>query len=185
MNIESFLAGVAISAIGGIVAISTGFYLFKNELIKLLVKPTVESAPPAMLADTRKEERLQLLPLKLQAHERLVLFIERINPSNLFIRLHQQGISLAVLQTVVLNEIRSEFQHNVAQQLYVNPITWNVICKLKDDTLAMVNNAARALPEGAAGVELSRKVLQHMSEISDNPYDLTQGLIKKDIQQLL
>lgn len=183
MNIQSFLTGVAVSAAGGIVAISACFYLFKNELRSLL-KPDPQPLPPLPVVAEPKEERVQMLPLRLQAHERLILFIERINPANLFIRLHQQGISLPALQSVVLNEIRSEFQHNVAQQLYVDPTTWIVICKLKDDTLAMVSNAAKTLPEGAEGVDLSRKVLQHMAEISDNPYDLTQSLIKKEIQKL-
>lgn len=182
MNIEGFLTAVAVSATGGIIAISAGFYLFKNEIWKM-IKTLPVHMPPTVAAD-HKEERLQLLPLRLQAHERLILFIERINPANLFVRLHQQGISLAALQSVVLNEIRSEFQHNVAQQLYVDPGIWTVICKLKDDTLAMVSNAARSLPEGAEGVDLSKQVLRHMAEIPDNPYDLTQRLIKEDIQKL-
>ncbi|TKC02797.1 DUF7935 family protein [Pedobacter frigoris] len=182
MNIEGFLTAVAVSATGGIIAILAGFYLFKNE-IRGMLRPAPGQTPVAAAAD-HKEERLQMLPLRLQAHERLILFIERINPANLFVRLHQQGIPLPALQSLVLNEIRSEFQHNVAQQLYVSPTIWAVICKLKDDTLAMVSNAAKSLPEGAEGVDLSKKVLQHMAEISDNPYDLTQGLIKKDIQQL-
>lgn len=184
MNIQDFLTGVAVSATGGIIAISAGFYLFRNEIHKSLTpeQPTVIKSDVAPNAN--KEERLQLLPLRLQAHERLIVFIERINPANLFIRLHQQGISVADLQSVILNEIRLEYQHNVAQQLYVSETTWEVVRKLKDDTLGMVANGVRGLPEGAEGVDLSRKVLQHMATIADNPYDLTLNLIKKDIHKL-
>lgn len=182
MNIQDFLTGVAISATGGIIAIAAGYYIFKNDIQEYLRKGPAVAQPE--ISSAKRETSAQLLPLRLQAHERLIVFIERINPANLFIRLHQQGISVADLQSVLINEIRSEYQHNVAQQLYISTATWSVLRKLKDDTLAMVNNAVRTLPDGAEGIDLSRKILQHMADIQDNPYDLTLDLIKKDIHQL-
>ena len=134
--------------------------------------------------ELNKESRASLLPLRLQAHERLIIFVERINPANLLVRLHQQNIGLKELQNLVVNDVKSEFQHNIAQQLYVNSASWNVIRKLKDDTVAMINNAAQGFPESATGVDLSKKVLQHMASISENPYDLTIDHLKKDIQGL-
>ncbi len=134
--------------------------------------------------ELNKESRAALLPLRLQAHERLIIFIERINPSNLLIRLHQQGIGIKELQNLIINDVRSEFQHNIAQQLYVSTISWHVIRKLKDDTVAMINNAVQGLPDDASGVDLSKKVLQHMATIPENPYDLTIDHLKKDIQGL-
>ena len=134
--------------------------------------------------ELNKESRASLLPLRLQAHERLIIFVERINPANLLVRLHQQGIGLKELQNLVVNDVKSEFQHNIAQQLYVSSSSWNVIRKLKDDTVAMINNAAQGLPDLANGVDLSKKVLQHMASISENPYDLTIDHLKKDIEKL-
>lgn len=188
MNLQDFLTAVATSATGGVIAIAAGYYLLKTTIQQNFTRHTKELKPdllqPEHEKSNRKEMSAQLLPLRLQAHERLIVFIERINPANLFVRLHQQGIALADLQSILLNEIRAEYQHNVAQQLYVSSTTWNVVRGLKDDTLAMINHAAKALPPHAAGVELSRKVLQHMAENADNPYDLTLDLIKKDIHQL-
>ena len=115
----------------------------------------------------------------------MIIFIDRINPSNLLIRLHQQGIGADALQMLIISEIRTEYQHNIAQQLYIGPVTWNVIRKLKDDTIAMVNNAVKNLPEEqTTGVDLSKKILNHMSAIEENPYELTMELVKKDIQKL-
>jgi hypothetical protein len=125
-----------------------------------------------------------LMPLRLQAYERMIIFIERINPANLLVRLHQQGINLAVLQSLVLEEIKSEYQHNVAQQLYIDPVSWAIIRKLKDDTIAMVNNVVRNLPDDAAGVELSKQILQHLSSVAENPYELTLNQLKTDIQKM-
>ncbi|HKG05120.1 MAG TPA: hypothetical protein VKB19_01610 [Pedobacter sp.] len=175
MDINHLLTDIAKLAGGGLITVSGAYYL---------VKPDIRKYLKLRSAQLQKEDRPQLLVFRLQAHERLILFIERINPSNLFIRLHQKGLSVADLQSVLLSEIRSEYQHNVSQQLYVSPAVWGVVSKLKDDTLAMINNAVQNLPADAEGVDLSRKILQHMAVIPESPYDLTLEFIKKDIQQL-
>jgi hypothetical protein len=175
MNVERLLTEIAVLACGGIITTSVAYTLIKSDLKGYLGKTDPKNA------DIQKAT---LLPLRLQAYERLVVFIDRINPSNLFLRLHQPGITLSSLQSMLLNEVRSEYQHNIAQQLYVSPATWEVVSKLKDDTLAMVNNAVKSLPEDAMGVDLSRMVLQHMAGMEQNPYDLTLAMIRKDIHQL-
>lgn len=175
MNIQHLLTEITILACGGIITSAVAYTLIKND-----IRQYFKSARP----DERSQVKLQLLPLRLQAHERLVVFIERINPANLFLRLYQSGMSLAGFQSVILNEIRSEYQHNIAQQLYINSDTWDVVSKLKDDTLAMISNAVRSLPEDAQGADLSKKVLQYMANMEKNPYDLTLAIIKKDIHQL-
>lgn len=175
MNIPYFLTLVAVLAIGGSITVAFAWYLISNEVHKYFNLKSFEA---------RKEERIHLLPLRLQAYERMIVFIERINPANLLVRLHQQGISAKDLQAVILNEIRTEYQHNVTQQLYVNPAGWNVLRKLKEDTIAMLNNAVAGLPVDASGIDLSRKVLEHMATIAENPYDLSLELIQKDIHQL-
>ncbi len=132
----------------------------------------------------QKEARSALQPLKLQAYERLILFIERIHPPQLFLRLHEQGIGLHQFQSVLLQEIRAEYQHNVTQQLYVSDRAWKVVKKLTEDTIAMVNNVAQGLPEDSTGLALSQKILQHLATLENDPYQLTLDLIKNDIHQL-
>lgn len=175
MDLQKFLTDAAVLVIGGVATVSAGYYLIRDDIRNYF---------RLKFAVQKKEENPQLLSLRLQAHERLIVFIERINPSNLFIRLHQKGISVQELQATILNEIRAEYQHNVTQQLYISSATWNVVKQLKDDTIAMVNNGVESLPPDATGVDLSRKILQHMTAIENNPYDLTLDLIKNDIHLL-
>lgn len=175
MNIQQIVTDVAILFAGLFIAFMAVYYILKTDIQRFFNLKTIE---------INKEARTHLLPLRLQAHERLIIFTDRINPANLLVRLHQQGIGLSVLQAGVLNEVRSEYQHNITQQLYVDSITWNVVRKLKDDTIAMINNAVQGLPADANGIELSKAILQHMASIDENPYDLTIELIKKDIQKL-
>jgi hypothetical protein len=172
MYLPAFLYQVATIIVPGIIILSFAYYLFRREFDRYLgVKFNQQTGND------------QLMPLKLQAHERIIVFVERINPSNILIRLHQQGISVADLQSLVINEINSEYQHNITQQLYINDETWNVVRKLKEDTIAMIGNAAQGLPSDATGVDLSKKVLTHMATMQENPYDLTLILIKKGINK--
>ena len=175
MNLQNVISEIIVLAGSGIIIITVTYVLIKNDLISYIRRGKPKDPD---------HSKAQLLPLRLQAHERLVLFIERINPANLFLRLHHSGITLTDLHATVLNEIRSEYQHNITQQLYVSSSTWDVVSKLKDDTIAMVNSAVRSLPADAQGVDLSRKVLQHMASMDKNPYDLTLNVIKNDIHQL-
>jgi len=175
MNIQQILTDIVILFAGIFLALMAVYYILKNDIQRFFDLKNIE---------LNKESRAHLLPLRLQAHERLIIFTDRINPANLLVRLHQQGIGIGTLQAGILNEVRSEYQHNITQQLYVDSVTWNVVRKLKDDTIAMINNAVQGLPADANGIELSKAILQHMGSIDENPYDLTIELIKKDIQKL-
>ena len=176
MYLQAFIYQLAVIIIPAFLVLSFAHYLFRKEFDKYLDLKFQEPAPG---------DSDQLLALKLQAHERMIVFVERINPSNVLIRLHQQGIGVSDLQSLVINEINSEYQHNITQQLYISDATWNVIRRLKDDTIAMIGNAAKGLAADASGVDLSKRVLQHMAAMPENPYDLTLTLIKKGIHQEL
>lgn len=175
MDLSKFLLNSATLALGGSVVVIVAYYMIRNDIVSYLSTRKVAATT---------DDKGNLLQLRLQAHERMIIFVDRINPSNLLLRLHQQGIEVGALQVMAVNEIKTEFQHNIAQQLYLEAGTWNVIRKLKDDTVAMINNAVKNLAADASGVELSKKVLNHMSGIEENPYELTIGLIKQDIHKM-
>ena len=175
MNTKQILIDLLILSFGIFAALMAVYYVLKNEIKAIIDFRYLE---------LQKDSKAHLLPLRLQAHERLIIFVDRISPVNLLVRLHQQGIELATLQAGILNEIKTEYQHNITQQLYVDSVTWNVVRKLKEDTVAMINNTVKGLPENTNGLELSKAVLQHMATLKENPYDLTIELIKKDIHKL-
>lgn len=174
MNFQQVVPQALALAFGGSISVLVAYYLIKDDLHDYLESKKVKSV----------DDKSTLLSLRLQAHERMVLFIERINPVNVLVRIHQKGIEVGALQTLVVNEINAEYQHNITQQLYIDVKTWAVISKLKDDTVAMINNAVKNLPADASGIDLSKKVLQHMSQIEENPYDLTIVMLKQSIQKM-
>jgi len=175
MSVTSFILDILKFSI-------TGFIVFTASW--LVIKKFITETYGAKQTALQREVLQQTLPLKLQAYERIVIFLDRINPSNLLIRLHVSGISAKELQQIILTEVRTEYQHNIAQQLYVSNVSWQVVKRLKDDTLSMINNAANGLSEGASGIELSRTILSHLTTLETNPYEQGASIIISEINRI-
>lgn len=84
-----------------------------------------------------------VLPNRLQAYERLGLYLERIRPQNMVPRELQKAQSAKELYVLLNNSVRQEFEHNVAMQIYILPDTWDMIMKAKESVLECVNNEAK------------------------------------------
>src|SRR5690606_7484094 len=118
------------------------------------------------MLEARYAAKKEVLPLRLQAYERLVLLVERINPANMLLRLLEPGLSAKDFQHVLIDEIRAEYQHNITQQLYVSDTTWAVTKRIKDNTVALIRNAGAGLPATASAKELSTVILAHIAELA-------------------
>ncbi len=175
MTLLSFLLDIIKYIVAGSATVGVAYYL---------VKPYFERDEKIQLLEFKKAVSNQTLPLRLQAYERLTLFIERVNPANMLIRLNGPAYSAHELYSLVVEDIRSEYQHNVTQQIYVSARAWSVIKRVKEDTLGIVNNAIKSLPENATGLELSKFVLSSLSQLEDNPYDIGTSLLRKDLEEL-
>jgi hypothetical protein len=124
-----------------------------------------------------------VLPYK-TVPERLVLFIERLNPANMLIRLNATAYTANDLHSLIIEEIRNEYQHNITQQIYVSSRAWAAVKHIKDDTLNIVNNAAKSLPETASGLDLSKTMLAYLTQLEDNPYEIGANMLRKDLEEL-
>lgn len=80
-----------------------------------------------------------IVPLRVQACERLLLFIERIRFQVLVKRVFQPGISRDDFQFSLMQNVHDEFEHNLAQRLYVTEATWKLVNLAKDEVLQAVN----------------------------------------------
>ena len=175
MILYSLITDILKYTVAGIGIVYIAFYLFK---------PYLDRSNNLQLIDLKKSITSQTLPMRLQAYERLILFTDRINPANLLIRLNGNSYSAAELHAIIINEIRTEYQHNVTQQIYVSERAWGVIKRIKEDTLSVVNNAVKALPADATGLDLGKTILNHLSRLADNPYDIATNMIRKDLEDL-
>src|ERR1700761_8936976 len=109
MNLLSYFFDIIKYTIAGLGIVWIAFYL---------LKPYLDRDEKIQLLEFRKSISNQTLPLRLQAYERLVLFIERINPSNMLVRVNAPSYTAAELYSLMLEDIRSEYQHNITQQIY-------------------------------------------------------------------
>jgi len=103
------------------------------------------------------------LRLRLQAYERLTVFAERVSLKNLVARIPYVGLSVVDLQLAFLENIRTEYEYNVSQQVYVSHNMWKAIGNLKDQNIYIINQIAATLPSHSSGLELSKRLLEYLS----------------------
>ena len=59
----------------------------------------------------------------------------------------------------MLQNIREEFEHNLAQQLYVSEKTWQLITTAREELIKQINLAVSNLPESATAEQLASVLL--------------------------
>jgi hypothetical protein len=175
MTLYPYLLDILKYTVSGLGVVWIAFYL---------IKPYLDKSERIQLLEFKKSIGNHTLPLRLQAYERIILFMERINPENLLIRLNATGYSAAELQSIIISEVRSEYQHNITQQNYVTSRAWGIAKRVKEDTLNLVTGAFKSLPENSTGLELSRVILVTLSQLENNPYEIGAELIRKDLEDL-
>lgn len=107
-----------------------------------------------------EENQKITLPVRLQAYERLVLFLERISPGNLVMRVHKPNLTTKQFQQLLIQNIRDEFDHNLSQQLYISPEAWEKVKGAKEEMLRQINTSAAKLSEESTATDLSRSILE-------------------------
>ena len=175
MAVYNILLDILKLTIAGVGVVWVAFYLFK---------PYLDKTHRLQVLELKKAADNQTLPLRLQAYERLVLFVERMSPTNLLVRLGAGNYSAAELHHLAVQEVNNEYQHNITQQIYVSSRAWAVVRRLKDDTVGLLNGTLRNLPEGASGLDFSRALLTQLSQLETNPYDAAGIMIHQDLEEL-
>ncbi len=87
-----------------------------------------------------KENQKQSFPLRLQAYERMILFLERVNPNKLLLREIPISEDKTVYIQQLVNNVEQEFEHNLSQQIYMTDKCWNMIVTAKNATLQLLRN---------------------------------------------
>lgn len=124
-----------------------------------------------------------ILPARLQAYERMTLFLERIAPQNLLIRLNNPGFTARDFQKILLDEIRNEYNHNASQQIYMSEETWNQTRNAKDDLVMLINEAASAMAPEATSIDFSKKIFEMTMEKKVDLIGLALTGLRNEIQQ--
>jgi len=125
-----------------------------------------------------------IIPLRLQAYERLALLLERITPAQAVNRVLQAGMTAYHLQVLLVQNIREEFEHNVAQQIYISPAGWAMIKTAKEETIRLVNTSAAEVDAGAPAGELAKIILEKWGAMNQNPVQNALDQLKAEVRQV-
>ncbi len=133
---------------------------------------------------TKEDRRLILqnsrtvTPIKLQAYERIVLFLERISLESLLLRVSTPDMSASQLHSALLSTIRSEFEHNLSQQIYMSQQAWEVVRNARSNMIKIINSEAEKMPANSPGMALSKQLLEKIMELEKEPTHVAIEFIK-------
>lgn len=130
-----------------------------------------------------QENQKSALPLRLQAYERMALFVERITLGSLLIRVKPVSQGKEDYENLLTRTIDMEFEHNLAQQIYLSGECWNVIKTTKNATIGMIRKTAKREDVENAD-QLREKLLTGLMDQA-SPTDAALEYIKKEVRRII
>lgn len=128
-----------------------------------------------------KDSQKNTLPIRLQAYERMALFLERISMTNLVVRVAPKSPDKTEYENLLIRTIENEFEHNLSQQIYMTDECWNVIKAAKNATIQAIRKSAMSQAESAD--KLREDLLSDTMDKS-SPSATALSFVKKEIGDL-
>ena len=178
MNATTIFLTVILLLVAAFVAMGFLFYqivrrYFENEQKRALLE----------LRQRQQEEALKSInPIRLQAYERMALFLERISPNSLVMRSYKPGMDLRQLQQEMTSSIRLEWEHNLSQQVYLSSECWSRIRNAKDEMINLINATASRMAQDADPVGLAGAIFESVA-LSKVPTDEALECLRDEIQE--
>lgn len=128
-----------------------------------------------------KDSQKETLPIRLQAYERMALFLERITVNNLVVRVAPITADKAAYENLLIKQIENEFEHNLSQQIYLSDECWNIIKTAKNATIRIIRSAGMSDSDSAD--KLREDILNQTMEKA-SPSSAALAFIKKEVAAL-
>lgn len=150
-----------------------------------LVKKNMERDYHIRMLELKKNLDKETIQFKLQAYERFVLFLERISPNSVLPRLHRSGMTAGQLHSELLVTIRTEFEHNYSQQLYISQVAWEEVKTSKEEMVRLINNSFKAVGERASAMQLSTHIFEELVRSGEFPTQKAIDYLKREAKNLI
>lgn len=128
-----------------------------------------------------KNVQKNTLPLRLQAYERMILFLERMELPSLVVRVAPHGKNKQDYENLLIKQIENEFEHNLTQQLYMSETCWNVIKTAKNATLQTIRSAGMSETDSPNKL---REILLNLTFDKPSPAATALAYLKKEAGEL-
>ncbi|HPM92678.1 MAG TPA: hypothetical protein PKZ74_07685, partial [Bacteroidales bacterium] len=153
--------------------------------VRMAVKAYMENEERKRMAKAGPDNSAIVLPIRLQAYERFILLLERMAPAQAINRALEPGMTSFGLQLVLVRNIREEFEHNAAQQLYISQDSWVMVKSAKEAVIHLINSSASQTEASSPSSELARIILERWSEMEHNPVQKAIDQLKSEVTGLL
>ncbi len=157
-------------------------YVLKSQQQK--VETPLQVAPSKPIVSNTNENTKFFLPHRVEAYQRIILFMERISPNSLVMRKFNNNMKSKELQGELLSTIRSEFEHNIAQQIFISPQGWKMVKESKEEIIKIINLASSQIDENGNALDLSQKIFEIASQIEKLPTEITNEFLINELQKL-
>lgn len=131
----------------------------------------------------KKELQKDALPLRLQAYERMTLFLERINPTKLLVRVNPISSDKNDYENLLIANIEQEFEHNLSQQIYISNDCWGIINAAKNATIQLIRKSNISDSIDSAK-KLQEVILSHLMD-KNPPSHTALEFIREEVRQFL
>ena len=149
-----------------------------------LVKRFLDNDQKRREHELKKSAQGIITPLKIQAYERIVIFLERINPNSLVVRVNRNNMSARQLHQELVASIKSEYEHNLSQQIYLSAGAWELVKTSKEEMIQLINISSSKVAPDANSSELAMMILNICSNLGKKlPSEVAIDYIKKEIAQ--
>lgn len=146
-------------SIPAVAVLVTAWLLLSNMLDNSLKMRQLELSQQRMQLNSKRSQ--DALPVRLQAYERLSLFLERMHPQALIQRTREENMTAPEMQMALITTIRTEFEYNITQQIYVSSEVWAMIRGATEEMISIINQLSVKLPTEASGTDLSLSFLRY------------------------
>ena len=147
-----------------------------------MLKMFFENESKKRMVDYKTQNMKLINPVRLQAYERIILFLERISPNSLIVRLQVPGMEARQLQKEMLSLIRAEFEHNLSQQIYMSDKAWDIASSAKENVVKLINLASQNVAPEAPAMELANKIMESWMKVNPTPTQTAVAYIKNEVK---
>lgn len=152
----------------------------------LIVKRFLDNDQKQRELDLKKSNQNLITPLKIQAYERIVIFLERIHPNTLVVRTNKNGYSAQQLHMELIKAIKSEYEHNLSQQIYLSPGAWEMVKNAKEEVMKLINISATKVAHDRSSNDLAMMILNITANLDKKfPSEIAIEFVKKEITRFL
>ncbi len=110
------------------------------------------------------------------------MFLERTDPNKLLVRVKPISEDTAKYEELLIKNIEQEFEHNLAQQIYLTSECWNLVNAAKNATIQVIRQGAMREKDTTAAKMREYLLRSFLGEVT--PSQKALDYVRKEVSEL-